>query len=372
VPVAGRAAARADLDPPAWGWQPGRTPHGLTKNTATDTPGGAPAGPAKGSEGLTHLAYLYDDERDYLSYLSAFAAAGLRHAEPVFVEVPGRRAALLRERLGSESPLVRYGAMTETGRNPARLIPELRTFLDENPGRRVRYIGESSWPGRSGPELCEATRHEALMNLAFATAEITIVCPYDVRGLAASVVGGARRTHPVIVRHGRAQPAAGYAGCGVVPAECEHPLPAPPMDAEVMEYETSLRPVRDLVSRHGAALGVDAERITNLVIAAGEITANTLRHTAAGGTFWIWHTAEEIICQAQDQGWIADPLAGRRRRHPEDSGHGLWVVNQVCDLTEIRTSQAAGTVIRLHMRREVSGAVAPRSRRSCRSGGSRP
>jgi anti-sigma regulatory factor (Ser/Thr protein kinase) len=360
VPVGGRAAARADLDPCARGWQPGGTPHGRAKDTAKGAPGGAPTVPAKGHEGPAHLAYLYDDERDYLSYLSAFAAAGLRSAEPVFVEVPGRKAALLRERLGSEFPQVRYGAMTETGRNPARLIPELRAFLDENPGRRVRYIGESSWPGRSDPELCEATRHEALMNLAFATAEVTIVCPYDVRGLAASVVGGAQRTHPVIVRHGRAQSAAGYAGCGVVPAECEHPLAAPPADAEVIGYQTSLRPVRDLVTRHGAALGVDAERITNLVIAAGEITANTLRHTAAGGTFWVWHTAEEIICQVQDQGWIADPLAGRQRRPPEDSGHGLWVVNQVCDLVEIRTSRAAGTVIRLHMRREVSGADSPR------------
>jgi anti-sigma regulatory factor (Ser/Thr protein kinase) len=324
VSVGGRAAARADL--------------GL------DTGGGS------GHQSLTHLAYLYGDERDYLSYLSAFAGTGLRNAEAVFVAVPGHRAAPLRERLGAESPLVRYGTMTETGRNPARLIPELRAFLDEHAGRRVRYIGESIWPGRSGPEVCEATRHEALMNLAFGTAEVTIVCPYDVRGLAASVIGGAWRTHPVVVRNGQTQSAAGYAGA--VPAECERPLPAPPPGAEVLGYETSLREVRRLVTGYCTALGVTAEPLTNLVIAAGEITANTLRHTKAGGTFWIWHTGEEIICQVRDEGCIADPLAGRWRRSPEDSGHGLWVVNQVCDLVEIRSSEAAGTVIRLHMRRE--------------------
>jgi anti-sigma regulatory factor (Ser/Thr protein kinase) len=301
---------------------------------------------------LTHLAYLYDDDRDYLSYLSAFAGTGLRNAEPVFVAVPGPRAALLREHLGAESPLVRYGAMTETGRNPARLIPELRAFIDEHQGRRVRYIGESVWPGRSGPELCEAIRHEALMNLAFDRAAVTIVCPYDVRGLAASVVGGTRSTHPVIVRNGQARPAARYAGAGVVPGECDGPLPAPPADAEVLRYETSLREVRQLVTGYCAALGMGAERITNLVIAAGEVTANTLRHTEAGGTFWVWHTGEEVICQVQDQGCIADPLAGRRRRSPDEPGHGLWVVNQVCDLVEIRSSQGAGTAIRLHMRRE--------------------
>ena len=307
---------------------------------------------AAGNDGLNHLAYFYDDERDYLACLSEFVQAGLHSAEPVFVAVPGHRAAPLRERLGAESPLLRYGAMTETGRNPARLIPELYAFIAEHPGQRVRYVGESIWPGRSDAELCEATRHEALLNLAFATTALSIMCPYDARGLAAPVVGRVQRTHPAIMQAGRTQPATSYAGQGVIPAECDDPLPAPPADAQTLGYKTSLREARDLVASHAAALGMAADRITNLVIAAGEITANTLRHTSAGGTFWVWHTGEEIICQVQDQGWITDPLAGRQRHSPEDSGHGLWVVNQLCDLMEIRTSQTAGTTIRLHMRRE--------------------
>lgn len=309
---------------------------------------------AAGNDGLHHLAYLYDDERDYLACLSDFVQAGLHSAEPVFVAVPGHRAAPLRERLGAETSLLRYGAMTETGRNPARLIPELHAFVAEHPRQRVRYVGESIWPGRSDAELCEAARHEALLNLAFATAALSIMCPYDARGLAAPVVGRVLRTHPAVMQAGRTRPATSYAGQGVIPAECDDPLPAPPADAQTLGYETSLRPVRELVASHATALGMAVDAISNLVIAAGEITANTLRHTSAGGTFWVWHTGEEIICQVQDQGWITDPLAGRQRHPPEDSGHGLWVVNQVCDLVEIRTSQAAGTIIRLHMRREVT------------------
>jgi len=309
---------------------------------------------AAGNDGLSHRAYLYDDERDYLSCLAAFVQTGLRNAEPVFVAVPERRSALLRERLGAGSPLLRYGAMAQTGRNPARLIPELHAFVDEHAGQRVRYVGEPIWPGRSDAELCEAARHEALLNLAFATAAVSIMCPYDVRSLATDVVGRVQRTHPEVMQAGQTQAATSYAGQGVVPAECDDPLPAPPADAQTLSYKTSLREARDLVASHGTALGMAADRITNLVIAAGEITANTLRHTNAGGTFWIWHTDEEIICQVQDQGWITDPLAGRRRRSPEDSGHGLWVVNQLCDLVQIRTSQAAGTIIRLHMRRKDS------------------
>lgn len=314
-------------------------------------PSGAAADRTAGNNGLDHLAFLYDDEREYLSCLAAFVRAGLRNAEPVFVAVPGRRAALLREQLGAESPQLRYGAMAETGRNPARLIPELYAFIEEHPGQRVRYIGESVWPGRSDAELCEATRHEALLNLAFATTPVSIMCPYDVRSLATDVVGRVQRTHPAILQDGQTQRATGYASRGVVPAECDDPLPAPPASAQTLAYETSLRETRALVASHGAALGMADERITNLVIAAGELTANTLRHTSAGGRLWVWHTGEEIICQVQDQGWITDPLAGRQHHSPEDSGHGLWVVNQMCDLVEIRTSQATGTIIRLHMRR---------------------
>jgi anti-sigma regulatory factor (Ser/Thr protein kinase) len=346
VPVRGHPAAHTDQThhaPATWPSTPDR--HGAPVS-------GSASSRAEGGESLSHLAYFYDDERDYLSYLSAFTRAGLRNAEPVFVAVPGRKAALLRERLGAESHLLRYGAITQTGRNPARLIPELRAFLDEHRGRPVRFVSEAIWPGRSAAELCEATRHEALMNLAFASSPATIVCPYDTGALAPSVLAGAERTHPAFLRNGQTQPAADYAGQDVVPAECEEPLPAPPADAQVRAYETSLRPVRELVASHGAALRMTEERITNMVIAAGEITANTLRHTSAGGTFWVWHSGEEIICQVRDRGWIADPLAGRWRRPPEGSGHGLWVVNQVCDLVEIRTSRAAGTVIRLHMRRE--------------------
>lgn len=345
--VGGRAAALGGWSFPCHGTPGGGTPR--------RPPGGVVASEdtphAEAADGLAHLAYFYDDERDYVSHVSAFVRAGLGNAEPVFLAVPGRHAAVLRESLGPPSNFLSYGAMAQTGRNPARLIPELRSFIDAHPGTRVRYVGEAIWPGRSAAELCEATRHEALMNLAFATAPVTVLCPYDVTGLAPQVVGGAECTHPAVVRGGRTEAPASYAGRGVIPPACDRPLPAPPDRAEAIAYQASLRPVRHLVMEHAAALDMADERVTNLVIAAGEVTANTLAHTTGGGTFHIWHTEDEIICQVQDGGWIADPLAGRRRHQPEESGHGLWVVNQMCDLVEIRSTRT-GTTIRLHMRRE--------------------
>src|SRR2546421_12846337 len=79
VPVGGNAAARAGLSADAQRAPPDH-------------------------QGLAHLAYLYDDERDYLSYLAAFAGTGLRNAEPVFVAVPRHPAPPPRRPLGGGAP----------------------------------------------------------------------------------------------------------------------------------------------------------------------------------------------------------------------------------------------------------------------------
>jgi anti-sigma regulatory factor (Ser/Thr protein kinase) len=296
-------------------------------------------------EGMSHQAFFYHRQRDYVAQLTAFADMGLANGEPVFIAVPGQRASMLRDHLGER---VRYADMMRLGRNPARIIPEVQGFIDSHRGQRVRYIGEPVWLGRSDAEMCEAARHEALINLAFSGMAVTILCPYDAARLPPFVISDAGRTHPVIIANGRTAPATHYAGPGNVPPQCELPLPSPPSTAETLGYESDLQPVRHLVASHARRAGLPAERTSDLALAASEIAANTLRHTSAGGTVQIWHTGEEIICQIQDQGWITNPLAGRIRHPPDERGHGLWVVNQVCDLVELRTGQA-GTTVRMHM-----------------------
>jgi anti-sigma regulatory factor (Ser/Thr protein kinase) len=282
--------------------------------------------------GLSHQAFFYRGQRDYLARIEDFARVGLAKVEPVLISVPGRNGSLLRDQLGDQ---VRYADMARLGRNPGRLIPAMREFIDAHPGQRVRYVGEPIWPGRSAAEICEATRHEALTDLAFSSAAVTILCPYDAARLPPPVASTAERIHH-------------HAGPWALPPECDRPLPPPPATAETLRYETDLRPVRRLVNGHAVRAGLPDERAASLVLAASELAANTLRHTSAGGTLQVWRTGDEILCQIQDRGWITDPLAGRIRRPPEESGHGLWVVNQVCDLAEIRTGEA-GTTIRIHM-----------------------
>ena len=108
--------------------------------------------------------------------------------------------------------------------------------------------------------------------------------------------------------------------------------------------------MRAFAATQARRAGLPADRARDLVIAVSELAANTWRHTDAGGTLHIWAADGEVLCQVHDSGHISDPLAGRRRPIPEAGrGNGLWVVNQLCDLVELRTG-STGTTFRLHIR----------------------
>jgi anti-sigma regulatory factor (Ser/Thr protein kinase) len=311
-------------------------------------PGGG-TGTTPGGRVLSHAAFFYRDQAGYTAAIVAFARAGLANGEPVLVALPGEKAQVIRACLDGE-PGVVCRDMAELGRNPARIIPEISAFTGQHPGQRTRFIGEPVWPGRSPAEICEAARHEALINLAFAGTPARILCPYDAARLAGSVLAGASRTHAEISGDGREPPAAGHAWPASLPPECDLPLGPPPAGAETLEYNTNLAAVRLLVREHARRAGLGEDRTVDLVLAANEIAANTISHTTEGGVMSVWHTPEEIICEVHDQGWITDPLAGRVRHGPDERGHGLWLVNQVCDLVELRTGRS-GTTVRMHIRR---------------------
>ena len=115
------------------------------------------------------------------------------------------------------------------------------------------------------------------------------------------------------------------------------------------QYTTDLAAVRAVVYRYAMQAGLPESRAIDLVLAVSEVAANTVRHAQSPGSLKIWYDTEEIVCQIQDEGTITDPLAGRRQPSLEaGGGHGLWIVNQVCDAVEMHSDET-GTTIRLHM-----------------------
>jgi anti-sigma regulatory factor (Ser/Thr protein kinase) len=88
---------------------------------------------------------------------------------------------------------------------------------------------------------------------------------------------------------------------------------------------------------------------SDLVLAINELGTNAVRHGGGHGVLCVWPTSTSLICQIRDAGHITDPLAGRRAPVPESPGGvGLWAVNPLCDLVEIRSSPA-GTTVRGHL-----------------------
>ena len=297
--------------------------------------------------GFRHAAWLYRASAEYLRGIREFVQAALARSEPVFVVIP--RSQVPDGWLPS-GPGVTVADMKDLGGNPARLIPALRAFADRYPGRRVRYLGEPAWAGRSSAELRETARYEALLNRAFADAEINALCPYNAAELSAAVMADACGAHPTLHGAGSERANADYRGPAVWPDSLTKPLLAP-ATAQVLSYDGDLRPVRALVASVAAEAGLPPGQCTDLVIAASEVAANTLRHTSGGGVIRLWETAAEVLCQVEDTGYIRDPLAGHWRPAGDlVGGQGLWLVNQVCDLAEIRSSEL-GTTIRLHMYR---------------------
>ena len=101
---------------------------------------------------------------------------------------------------------------------------------------------------------------------------------------------------------------------------------------------------------HAEEAALEADRITDLLIAATEAAANTLLHGGEPGVVRIWRGADELICEIADAGRLDDPLVGRRT--PADAraegGRGLWLINQLCDLVQVRPA-VDGLTVRLHM-----------------------
>jgi len=142
-----------------------------------------------------------------------------------------------------------------------------------------------------------------------------------------------------------------------VPTRPRQALPPPGDDATYLTYRSDLAKVRALALQQGRAAGLTESRATDLVLAVSEVAANTLRHTQSAGTLTIWRQPGELVCEIQDEGTIADPLAGQRRPGPDATGgHGLWLVYQVCDLVELRSDET-GTTIRMHMKIAVPDAA---------------
>jgi len=297
---------------------------------------------------ITHQALFYRNADQYRAGVLGFVRRGLDAGEPVAVAILPSNGKLISECLDGQRSQVELLDMAELGRNPARIIPAVQALLDKHSEQPLHYVGEPIWAGRSPEEIREATRHEALINVAWPEAPVSVLCPYDVSSLDPSVLADAQVTHPEVIDGGEVHQSPAYRERHI-PANCEQPLADPPGHAVALRFTVGdLARLRALVTVNARAAGVAHDRISDLVLAVDELATNAIRRGQGSGILRLWWTTRHFLCQIEDRGQIEDPLAGRRAPVPDlYTGCGLWIVNQLCDLVEVR-STSAGTTIRVH------------------------
>jgi anti-sigma regulatory factor (Ser/Thr protein kinase) len=298
--------------------------------------------------GVQHEALFYDDDEGYVSGIAPFVREGVERGEAVLCALPVEHVWLLRDALGPDGAQVEWADMAELGRNPARIIPAWRAFLDRHGDRACRGVGEPIWAGRGPAELLECERHEHLLNVAFTSgAPWRLVCPYDAGALPPEVLATAQHTHPTILEAGHPVPSGAYTRAA------PYGLPLPPVVEAAIAFPFAaddLAGLRAFVGQHARHHELPEDRIADLVLAANELATNSIRHADGAGTLRIWSLGWSVVCEVRDGGRLTDPLAGRHLPPVTDpSGRGLWLANHLCDLVQVWSGDG-GTVIRLHVR----------------------
>jgi hypothetical protein len=124
-----------------------------------------------------HEALLYQGPDEFPTVILPLLRDGIASGNSILAAVDPEKATLLRDELGSDSASVQFVDMRDVGRNPARIIPVWRSFVDEHAARGALGVGEPVWPGRSPAELEECELHEALLDSPFPPAHLRLRVP---------------------------------------------------------------------------------------------------------------------------------------------------------------------------------------------------
>ncbi len=304
------------------------------------------------SPAFRHELYAYEGDSDFLHGAVSFIQDALSADETVLVAVGDDKQTMLRDALG-DSQAGRQLSFVDTaalGRNPGRLIPAWQDWIAKSvgDGLPVRGISESPWESATPAERGELRYHEYLLNLTFAGSPAWwLLCPYDVTAVEPAALESARLCHPFQLADGRHGDNPSFADG---PYRFEDLSPVGDA-AHALDYRSgALASVRDTVAEYATRWGLKGARLQELLVAATEVAANSIRHAGGSGTLRIWADGTVLVCEFHDAGHIGDPLVGRARPRPDQiGGRGLWLVHQLCDLVQIRSTAEHGTTVRLSM-----------------------
>jgi MEDS: MEthanogen/methylotroph, DcmR Sensory domain len=305
---------------------------------------------------FVHWACVYDDDQQFLDTAVPFLAGGLAAGEPVLAVTSRANLELIGAALGERAGDVDYAESAFFGRRPPQRVAAFYRYWVTHAGdgggnTRVRILAEPVWAGRSAREVAAWTRMESALNVALASASISMICPYDTRTLDPGIVADALRTHPARIAGSDLSPSAEFTDPAQFVRSCDTgPLAQPPADAAEFGFDGSLRGLRRFIASRADAYGVAGDRAEMLILAVSEVGAYLKNQGPGTAAVRAWEQPGAVVCDFRQPGTsIGDPFLGLRPASLEPgAGDGLWLANQICDWMEIR-SGGEGCAIQLQV-----------------------
>ncbi len=299
---------------------------------------------------LRHDALLFRGGVELARGARRFIQDGIDAGEPTLVAVAAKRLESLRAALGGAADRVRLVDADAVGANPARMLTLVADWAERRPGR-VRFLAVPTRPRRDAAEVREGARHEALMNLAFAGQALSVLCPYDRADHDPTALAWAKRTHArLATADGSAVPSPGFDPALDVLASSDWPLPEAAAHARIHAFDADLASLRRVVRESDCCAALTPDRCEDFVFALNETAENVVKHGHGAGTIRLWRERRGVVGEVRGPAQIDDPLVGHRRPDPDaHGGRGMWLVNQLSDLVQLRSEDSL-TTVRIHMR----------------------
>jgi hypothetical protein len=150
---------------------------------------------------LEHRALLYGSPEEFVGGTAPFLRDAMRRSEGLLVVTTLTNRDVLVRELGPDAERVRFEDSSRWYGSPLESLHAYRDFTLERFRAGVPWVtvvGEPLWDGGQDSIRTWVT-YEALFNLLFAPAPLTVICPYDTRSVPPFVAESARWTHPALV-----------------------------------------------------------------------------------------------------------------------------------------------------------------------------
>ena len=160
-------------------------------------------GSARAPQLFEHRMLTYGSDDEFTAAAIPFLTDGIDQSHCLLVVATEAKIELLREGLDDRSEHVDFADWAEWHRSPKEAMRRYGAFVTqkyEEGAVWIRVVAEAGWASHTDAEIAAWTRYESLVNLAFASSPVTIVCTYDERSFPEVVVADARRTHPELAQ----------------------------------------------------------------------------------------------------------------------------------------------------------------------------